>query len=412
MIANLREIRSTLSVIVPPAHHECHADFSGMIGKLLGALPSKLGIKIFPASPGRSIESPLQGSSTVIIIDHPSTRPLIPGFFRLPTRPRIISAVLKLDQGEGHPRPAAVGIRPCRAFLVDEIWDFGGGTHGGCDPPMLPRRIFRDARLLPSWIATRLQGVLDDREAAPRRSCSVIIPCWNALRYTKECLDSVLAGTREPFEIIVVDNGSLDGTAAYVEALAKRKGNIRLIRNPTNLGFAKAVNQGMEKASGEYLAWLNSDVVVPLRWMDRLEAWFGRGPKIGAVGPHAGAALPVQRLAGAPKEVKSLPSFSSALARKNTGLALWVPRLTGFCLLTKKDVVSRVGGLDERFWGGYEDIDFCSRLWGAGYGVLLAQDAYVHHYGHRSFRHNHLSVRAVTAAAREVFIKKWLLDVR
>src|ERR1051326_3926500 len=90
---------------------------------------------------------------------------------------------------------------------------------------------------------------------------SIIIPCWNQLSFTRHCLQSVFRHTRLAFELIVVDNGSTDGTGAYLAGIADAA-KVTVMANTTNLGFPAAINQGLKAARGGYLVLLNNDVVL------------------------------------------------------------------------------------------------------------------------------------------------------
>ena len=111
------------------------------------------------------------------------------------------------------------------------------------------------------------------------RLASIIVPCWNQLEFTRYCIAALIRHTRPPWELIVIDNGSTDGTAAYlarVQDLAPAP--VRVTSNSKNLGFPAAINQGLRAARGEYLVMLNSDAVVTDGWLSQLVALRGDGP--------------------------------------------------------------------------------------------------------------------------------------
>ena len=231
-----------------------------------------------------------------------------------------------------------------------------------------------------------------------KKRASIIIPCWNQVRYTRQCVRSVLRWTRAPFELILVDNGSTDGTAAFLSELRESAG-ARIIANRRNLGFARAVNQGMASANGKYLVWLNNDAVVTREWLDRLIACAERSPRIAAVGPVVNG--------DDGRRPMNLNWAAAALALANGGKTFRAAWLTGYCLLLKRAAVRRVGPLDLRFEeGGYEDYDYCLRLRRAGYELAVAQDAFVFHHWHRSFASG-AKHRERMAANRRVFRDKW-----
>jgi glycosyltransferase involved in cell wall biosynthesis len=108
---------------------------------------------------------------------------------------------------------------------------------------------------------------------AMRGLTTIIVPCWNEVEFTQQCLAALRRHTREPWELIVVDNGSTDGTATYLAGVRDMAAvPVTVISNTTNLGFPAAVNQGLRLARGEYLVLLNNDVVVTDAWLDQLVA--------------------------------------------------------------------------------------------------------------------------------------------
>jgi glycosyltransferase involved in cell wall biosynthesis len=102
---------------------------------------------------------------------------------------------------------------------------------------------------------------------------SVVIPCWNQVEFSKLCIRSLLSHTRRPWELIVINNGSTDGTADYLAGIQDGGAvPVTIIANETNRGFPAAVNQGLQAARGEYLVLLNNDVVVTHDWLEQMIA--------------------------------------------------------------------------------------------------------------------------------------------
>ncbi|HKI18175.1 MAG TPA: glycosyltransferase, partial [Isosphaeraceae bacterium] len=102
---------------------------------------------------------------------------------------------------------------------------------------------------------------------------SIIVPCFNQREFTHLCLQGLFRYTRAPWELIVVDNGSTDDTAAYLAGVRDATSvQVTVVANATNLGFPAAINQGLQLACGEYLVLLNNDVVVTDGWLDQLIA--------------------------------------------------------------------------------------------------------------------------------------------
>jgi GT2 family glycosyltransferase/tetratricopeptide (TPR) repeat protein len=218
---------------------------------------------------------------------------------------------------------------------------------------------------------------------------SIIVLCCNQVDYTKRCLESVFSHTDSPFELIVVDNGSTDDTATYLQEIRTRKTACRtvVIRNETNRGFAAGCNQALAQSRGGYLVFLNNDTVVTDGWLSGLVGWsLHDWPQVGLVGPVSNYAPPPQHVVGDYRELAGLDSFARRHRQQLAGKALTVERLTGFCLLVRREVIERIGGFDEGFGlGFFEDDDLCVRAREAGFKLLVAQDVFIHHFGSRTF---------------------------
>ncbi|WP_456325889.1 glycosyltransferase, partial [Desulfonauticus submarinus] len=215
---------------------------------------------------------------------------------------------------------------------------------------------------------------------------SIVIVTYNSLNDIKPCLHSILTNTRLPYEVIIIDNASKDGTVDYLKSIKAE--NIRIILNEQNLGFARAVNQGINIAKGDYIVLLNPDTIVTPHWAERMMAHFKKD--VGAVGPVSNYVAGQQNLK-IHVEINSLPKkininqVAEKLARKNNGKSLETKLLIGFCLMTKKEVLNKVGLLDEDFFLGSEDLEFCWRLRQKGYKLIVATDTFIYHKGHASF---------------------------
>lgn len=275
--------------------------------------------------------------------------------------------------------------------------------------PGTPEAVWDLAPAPAAALAARVRRALDEL-AAPRFSgdpglTTLIVPCWNGLSYTKRCLESVARWTDAPYEVVAVDNGSTDGTGAYLRSL--RRPRVRVVSNKRNLGFARAINQGIAAARGRWIVWLNSDVIVTPGWLGGLLAAARRHPRVGAVGPYTNSINGLQRGGPGGYTMKTLPGAAQAWSLARAGRARSVHRLTGFCLLHPREAVDAIGGLDERFGlGCYEDFDFCLRLIQSGRELLLAEDVFLHHHGHKTFEENRVASRHIEEN-RRIFVDKW-----
>lgn len=270
------------------------------------------------------------------------------------------------------------------------------------------RRVFRDdyRYILADGLEERFYGAAQH----PQPLVSIIILTFNQLPYTMECVASIQRHTTERYELIFIDNGSTDGTVPWLRALAGREpATCRVIENSTNLGFAKGCNQGLEAAQGDYLLLLNNDVVVTEGWLSGLLACFRHHPETGIVGPLTNNISGIQRLPGAPPLPQAgIDDFAATLRTRFDGRRIYNRRIVGFCMLFTRDLLNRVGYLDDSFGNGnFEDDDYCLRAELEGFSNLIAGGVFIHHYGSVSFRGNNLNYAQSMVGNRDVFNRKW-----
>ena len=237
---------------------------------------------------------------------------------------------------------------------------------------------------------------------------SVIILTRNALQDTRACLDSIERHTAVPYELVLVDNASTDGSAEYLSGYASERDNVSLVLNATNRGFAGGNNQGLALARGEYVLLLNNDTIVTEGWLEHMLAALREDLDLGMVGPVSNNISGAQRVPAQYHDLTSLEHFAAEWTAANAGKRVPTARLVGFCLLMRRAVIDRIGGLDERFFpGNFEDDDLCLRAQAAGFKLAIAADAFVHHAGGRSFAANGLDFDRAMKENWERFVHKW-----
>lgn len=224
---------------------------------------------------------------------------------------------------------------------------------------------------------------------------SVIIVNWNTASMTLECLESLYANTAAcRVEVIVVDNGSQDGSA---DRIIQTFPNVTLIRNRDNRGFAAASNQGIETAQGGYLLLLNSDTIVCDGVLERLIACLDDHPEVGIVGPRL-----VDGEGRLQLSARKFPTLRSALFEAlhlhmlfprsrvfgDQLLSWWDHRaersvdfVEGSSLLVRRVVVDQIGLLDTGYFMYSEDVDWCWRARRAGWTVAYLPEASIIHLG-------------------------------
>lgn len=214
---------------------------------------------------------------------------------------------------------------------------------------------------------------------------SIILISYNQYDFTKKCIGSILKHLNSSYEIILVDNNSSDNT---VKNIKKDFPEVRLIENKENFGFPKAVNQGIQNAIGSYILILNNDTIVTHNWLERLIEVAESDPRIGIVGPISNEVSGVQKDKQANyKTIDEMHLYAATVREKNKNKITQFPRVAFLCTLIKREIINKIGGLDERFSpGNFEDDDFCLRAQLAGYKTVIAQDVFIHHYGSKSFK--------------------------
>jgi GT2 family glycosyltransferase len=217
---------------------------------------------------------------------------------------------------------------------------------------------------------------------------SIIIVSHNGLRqHTAPCLESIFTnGTRDDFEIVVVDNNSSDETPAYLADLMEREPRLRCIFNKSNRGFAGGNNDGLKIASGALLILLNSDCMVTKNWIEGLSAPLLQDRAVGLVGPVSNSVGNEQRIFTSGLTPEEIIEEGLTWISNSRGARFETEMLGFFCVAMRRDVIERVGVLDEDFGlGFYEDDDYCMRARHAGYKLICAEDVFVYHRGGGSF---------------------------
>ncbi len=254
------------------------------------------------------------------------------------------------------------------------------------------RRLGAENRLLLEAAPELLpaEGWIANVPPPPEELVSIIVLCCNEVAYTRMCLESVCRHTRQPFELVVVDNGSTDETPAYLRELSARPEpkSVVILRNETNAGFPAGCNQALAKARGQNVVFLNNDTVVVAGWLESLlAALLHDWPQVGLVGAVSNYAPPPQLVKPGYRDLSGLDEFAAARRAEFAGQTLSVERLTCFCLLARRAVLKRIGAFDTRFGlGFFDDDDLGIRAREAGFELRVALDSYIHHFGSRTFR--------------------------
>lgn len=212
---------------------------------------------------------------------------------------------------------------------------------------------------------------------------SIIIASFNTVQVTARCLDSIRRNT-ENYEIIVIDNGSTDGSVSYLKEMHERGMIQKLILNEKNLNFGPANNQGLEVAEGKTIILLNSDTVVTPEWANRLETCLYSRNEIAIVGPVCNRSNGRQQV----QVVQGLPLDAQAFQWGNMNAGRWENAgiLYGWCMVIKRDFLEGEEYLfDPIFTNSYEDNDLCHRARLKGRDLVIDFGTYILHEGQASF---------------------------
>jgi len=226
-------------------------------------------------------------------------------------------------------------------------------------------------------------------------SLSIVIPSWNTVDLLRECLRTIAEADKPTTEIIVIDNGSDDGSADMV---ALEFPEVRLTRNPENEGFAKGSNRGIRQATGKYILLHNADTEVESDALRIMFDFLDSNPAYGAAAPKL-----VNRDGSTQGGCMAFPGFWTPLCF-GTPLERWWPKSPELnryflrswdheddrdidqppaaCLMVRRAVLEEIGHFDEVLWLFFNDVDLSLRLARAGYKTrFLSESRVMHHVG-------------------------------
>ena len=235
---------------------------------------------------------------------------------------------------------------------------------------------------------------------------SVVIISCDQLAYTRRCVEALRKAMDEryPVELIVVDNGSTDGSAEWLGD----QDDLTLICNPSNLGAPHARNQATVVARGAWIAYLDNDVFVPPGWLERALYHGAVDPRVGAIALVANRASKHQQVPyDGTGEASSIAAFAKQRYAEYARRGMSTDLFTSLGVLLRRAVIDQIGGFDERFspWG-FEDDDLALRVRFAGWRNRVALDTFVYHAPYPDeAKHERHSAHLRTNWER--FVEKW-----
>jgi GT2 family glycosyltransferase len=244
---------------------------------------------------------------------------------------------------------------------------------------------------------------------------SIIIVNWNSKEYLLPCLKSIFKGGQGTgWEVIVVDNGTRDGSREEVKKVFPL---VYLIENERNLGFAKAANQGLQKASGRYVLLLNPDTQVKSGAIERLVSFMDAHSDVGVAGAQLLNADGTKQ-----NSIANFPSLGTELLNKS--LLRWlfpkkfpgkernypepieVDSVIGACMMVRRDTLDQVGLLDEDYFLFLEETDWCYRMKKEGWRIYHVPQAEIYHFQGKSAETVKKRARVEFYRSRYHFFKK------
>jgi GT2 family glycosyltransferase len=217
-------------------------------------------------------------------------------------------------------------------------------------------------------------------DKSPRPQVSVIIVNWNGKVLLEECLGSLEKQTFRDFELILVDNGSTDGSAAWVE---KNCPGIRLLALKTNTGFSAGNNAGLKLARGEFIALLNNDTKAEPDWLEALYRCIKSDDSIAACDSLVlyydrpdlvWSAGGIYTIAGSVS-----PRWYREPAEEKSNEPREVFAAVACAAIYRKSAIREIGFFDEDYFNGYEDVDWSFRAHLSGYRIVNVPAAKVYH---------------------------------
>lgn len=253
----------------------------------------------------------------------------------------------------------------------------------------------------------------------------IVIPVFDALNYVEKCLNSVIKTVGFPYLMTLVDDGSSQEVAIWLDEFAIDKPWVKVLHNQSNIGYTRAINRAIRESTGAAVVLLNSDTIVCSAWLEKMIYVAESDGKVGLVGPLSNAASwqSVPRVKGQDGnwEINEIPQNVTLedFVRKieNIGVSNHpsAPVLNGFCLYIKRAVIETIGLFDEAaFPYGYgEENDYCIRAIDAGFDLRVAVDAYVYHAKTKSFGAERRAelIKEANVILRERYGKERLADI-
>lgn len=311
------------------------------------------------------------------------------------------------DNFANHERDMAIVNR---TWLDRVLPDFRVSANGG-GVPSEQENIRPYVEPVLNFQSAPARGMESPEGAASKSGASVIIKTDDNLEMTRRCITTLLDNTDPCHEILVMDSGTNMDLNEYLSGVARQYSQFQLLVSGECSSEAQAMNQALNLSEGRHIVLLDHRVVVTPGWLETLIGTADMNPRAGMVGPVTNHMNGMQQVAAVDYDIDTLDgldAFSTRQMMQHSSDHSRTLRLGGFCLLIKRELLARIGGLDTRFDGNfYEFNDYSMRAHMAGYECLIARGCYVHYQP--------TGTGVVVAAERmmqleiqwEIFKRKW-----
>src|SRR5438128_10589903 len=211
---------------------------------------------------------------------------------------------------------------------------------------------------------------------------SIVIVNWNGAGYIDRCLKSVLRNSEAPWEVVVVDNASSDGSCDLIERISLHDKRVRLMKLRANAGFSVANNVGVSASKGEFVALLNPDTEVEPGWLEPLLELVKSGENRIA---QSKLMVMNSNLLDGVGDFPTIHGLSMILGHRiqenqiSAGPEIFSARAAA--MVIRRKTFLELGGFDPDFFNGYEDVDLGWRHRLSGGQTLLAEKSIVYHAG-------------------------------
>lgn len=225
---------------------------------------------------------------------------------------------------------------------------------------------------------------------------SIILVSYNTEKLTKVCLDSIYKYTKDiSFEVVVVDNDSHDDSLKMLSKFSKKYSNFKLIKEKKNHGFSKGNNIGFENSKGKYILLLNSDTEFKSSFLDKIINYIDQNPKVGVLScalanpdgslQVSGGYFPTLNRVALWMTIQRLPYLDKVFKPFHPKYAFTTKQevdwVTGAFFLTRREIINKIGFLDEKYFMYTEEVDFCFRVKKQGYKIMFLPEWEIIHYG-------------------------------